>query len=322
MKKGILLVNLGTPDAPKTGPVRRYLRKFLSDKRVVDIPRLPWWFILNTMILPTRPKHSAALYQKIWSDDQGSPLLYYTQQQAQQLQKRFPDQMVRYAMCYSKPFINDMLGEMMTLGMEELTIIPMYPQYSQTTVAPIFDQVSDYFKKQANIPQIYFQQSFYQEPLYLNFMAKQIKAALAKNHYDKIIFSYHGIPQKYVAHGDPYAKQCEETTRQVMAIVGDFPYLQTYQSKFGPGQWLTPATAEIMKALPKQGAKRILVLTPAFVADCLETIEEIEQENRGYFMENGGELFTYLHPMNDSSVLTDLLETIVLDHETSKRDVN
>ncbi len=318
MKKGILLVNLGTPEQPKAGPVRRYLRKFLGDRRVIDMPRVPWWLILNLMILPTRPKHSAELYQKIWSDEKGSPLLYYTQRQATQLQEKFPDQMVRYAMCYSKPFVPDILSEMMALGMEELTVIPMYPQYSQTTVAPVFDQVSDYFKDKANIPQIYFQQSFYREPLYIKYMADQIKAELAREKYDKIIFSYHGIPQKYVKHGDPYPKQCDETTRQVMELIGDFPYLQTYQSKFGPSEWLTPATADIMKKLPQQGNKRILVLTPAFVADCLETLEEIEHENRDYFMENGGEIFTYLHPLNDSPVFTDLLEKIVLDHETGK----
>ncbi|EOH98794.1 ferrochelatase [Enterococcus moraviensis ATCC BAA-383] len=312
-KKGIMIVNLGTPDKPETKEVRAYLKRFLGDKRVIDTNRFIWLPILHGIILRTRPKKSAALYQKIW-EEAGSPLLIYTKSQAEQLQARFPDQVVRYAMSYSKPLIPEVLQEMHTLGVTDLTVIPLYPQYSTTTTAPIFDEVAKFYLNAEAIPSLHFIQSFYDEPLYIDALANQIKQALSEKKVDKIIFSYHGIPVSYVKKGDPYLEHCQQTTQAVMDRVGDVPFISTFQSKFGPAEWLTPATDQTLKELPKTGVKNILILTPGFVSDCLETVEEIEKENCGYFIENGGDYFRYIHPFNEDPELIDILEKIVQNH--------
>ncbi|MGX7244747.1 ferrochelatase [Enterococcus quebecensis] len=309
-KKGIIIVNLGTPDKPETKEVRAYLKRFLGDKRVIDTHRLIWLPILHGIILRTRPKKSAALYQKIWQED-GSPLLIYTQSQTKQLQERFPNHVVRYAMSYSQPLIPEVLKEMQDLGVTDLTIIPLYPQYSTTTTAPIFDEVAKFYLKAESIPSLHFIQSFYDEPLYIEALANQIKNALEEKPIDKIVFSYHGIPVSYVKKGDHYLEHCNQTTQAVMKQVGEVPFISTFQSKFGPAEWLTPATDQTLKELPKQGAKNILIITPGFVSDCLETVEEIEQENYEYFMENGGEHFHYIHPFNADPVFVDILESLI-----------
>ena len=306
MKKGVLLVNLGTPKSPTAADVRTYLSKFLADKRVLDVPRAIWLPILHGMILRTRPKRSAARYRQIWTKA-GSPLFIYAQKQAQQLQALLPTTIVKYAFCYSDPSITDSLTEMQQAGVTDLTIIPLYPQYSVTTVASVYDQVATHFMHAQAMPNLHFVTAYYQHPTYIKALAAQIKQALAQQSYDRIIFSYHGIPEKYVTAGDPYFKQCTATTQQVMALVGDVPYTQTFQSKFGPGKWLSPATDDTLRALPQQNVKSVLVLTPGFVADCLETLEEIDQENRGYFKASGGQQFTYLHPFNESQTFTQLL---------------
>lgn len=309
-KKGILIVNLGTPDKPETKEVRAYLKRFLGDKRVIDTPRMIWLPVLHGIILRTRPKKSAELYKSIWREE-GSPLLIYTKAQAEQLQARFPESVVRYAMSYSKPFIPEALAEMNDLGVTDLTIIPLYPQYSTTTTAPIYDEVAKFYLKAERIPTIHFIQSFHEQPLYIEGLATQIKQALAEHPCDKLVFSYHGIPVSYVTKGDHYPEHCTATTEAVMQLVGDVPYIQTFQSKFGPAEWLTPATDQTLKELPQQGSENILIITPGFTSDCLETIEEIEEENRGYFMESGGKNFHYIHPFNDDPVLVDILAEVV-----------
>lgn len=309
VKKGVLLVNLGTPTTPTAPAVRSYLSRFLMDRRVIDVPRPVWWPILHGMILPIRPARSAALYRKIWTK-QGSPLLLYTQQQTRQLQRLLPQQVVRYAMCYSAPTVDTALQEMQQLGVTDLTVIPQYPQYSTTTVGSVFDQVAAYFMQHSALPQLHFISSFYQEPRYIKALANQIKRALIKQPDAHLVFSYHGIPQKYADNGDPYPQQCTATTQQVMTLVGDVPYTQSYQSKFGPGQWLNPATAQIMHQLPQQGSKKVIIITPGFVADCLETLQEINHENCDYFITSGGTDFTYLHPFNGSQTYTQLLATL------------
>ncbi|MDA9470902.1 ferrochelatase [Enterococcus sp. 5H] len=309
-KKGVIIVNLGTPDKPETKEVRAYLKRFLGDKRVIDTNRFIWLPVLHGIILRTRPKKSAALYQQVWQEA-GSPLLIYTKSQAEQLQARFPDHVVRYAMSYSRPLIPEVLKEMQDLGVTDLTIIPLYPQYSTTTTAPIFDEVAKFYLKAEVIPSLHFIQSFYDEPLYIEALANQIKQALAEKTVDKIVFSYHGVPVSYIAKGDHYLEHCQQTTQAVMEQVGDVPFISTFQSKFGPAEWLTPATDQTLKDLPKQGTKNILIITPGFVSDCLETIEEIEKENYGYFMENGGEHFHYIHPFNDDPIFVDILEHLI-----------
>ncbi|ALS01079.1 ferrochelatase [Enterococcus silesiacus] len=309
-KKGIVIVNLGTPDKPETKEVRTYLKRFLGDKRVIDTNRFIWLPVLHGIILRTRPKKSAALYQQVWQES-GSPLLIYTKSQAEQLQARFPDYVVRYAMSYSQPLIPEVLKEMHDLGVTDLTIIPLYPQYSTTTTAPIFDEVAKFYLNAEAIPSLHFIQSFYDQPLYIDALSEQIKQALQAQPIDKIVFSYHGIPLSYIEKGDPYLDHCQKTTQAVMERVGDISFISTFQSKFGPAEWLTPATDQTLKELPKQGVKNILILTPGFVSDCLETIEEIEKENYGYFMENGGEHFHYIHPFNADPIFVDILEQLI-----------
>ncbi|MEG1047873.1 ferrochelatase [Carnobacterium maltaromaticum] len=313
-KKGILLANLGTPDKPEKKEVRAFLKLFLADKRVIDTPRYIWLPILHGIILNTRPKKSAKLYKEIWRPE-GSPLLIYTKEQTRQLQERFPDVVVRFGMSYSHPSIVTSLTEMDDLGVTDLTIIPLYPQYSTTTTASIYDAVATYYLKKENIPSLHFIREFTEHPLYIDLLVDQIKTELAKHPVDHLLFSYHGIPVSYAEKGDPYPEQCAATTKAVMAkLKQKIAYSETYQSKFGPAEWLTPATDATLKRLPiDEGVKKIMVITPGFVSDCLETIEEIESENRGYFMENGGEEFYYIHPFNEDPRFVDLLAQLVSD---------
>ncbi len=310
LKKGILLVNLGTPESPTPEAVKSYLAEFLSDRRVINWPRSLWLPILHGIVLQVRPKKSAKAYQKIWQTE-GSPLWVYTKKQAELLQAQMPDRIVRFAMTYGKQGIQETIHEMKSLGMTELFILPLYPQYSETTVAPIYDQVSRMYQKDAEIPHLKISSSFYDHEGYLDLLAENLKQRLTENAFDMILFSYHGIPVSTVERGDPYEAQCQHTTKKVMERIGNVPYIHTYQSKFGPGQWLTPMTCETLKALPSQNVKNVLVITPGFVADCLETIEEINAENRGYFMENGGTRFEYVQPFNDTLAFTKVLQSII-----------
>ncbi|MDT2639934.1 ferrochelatase [Enterococcus dongliensis] len=310
MQKGILLVNLGTPEDPTPEAVKSFLAEFLSDRRVIRWPRGLWLPILHGIVLQIRPKKTARTYQKIWRKE-GSPLWIYTKRQTELLQALMLDAIVRYAMTYGDPGIRETINEMKQAGMTDLFVLPLYPQYSETTVAPIYDQVGDIYKNAVEIPHLQMSSSFYDHEGYLQLLADQIKQQLAEKTFDMILFSYHGIPVSIVEQGDPYEEQCKLTTQKVMEKVGEFPYAHSYQSKFGPGQWLTPMTSATLKALPSQNVKKILVITPGFVADCLETIEEIDEENRAYFMENGGETFEYIHPFNDSPEFTQILRSII-----------
>lgn len=309
-KQGVLIVNLGTPDKPEAKEVRAYLKKFLSDKNVIDMPRWFWLPLLNGVILNVRPKKSAKLYQSIWTEE-GSPLLVHTKNQTKKLQAKLPDHVVRYAMSYSTPFIPDVLAEMKEQGVEELTIIPLYPQYSTTTTLSIYEEVTTYYLKQKNMPTFRFVSDFYNHPIYTERMAAQINEVIAEKKIDQIIFSYHGIPKKYADNGDPYPEHCYQTTAEVMKLVKNVPGISTFQSKFGPSEWLTPSTEDVMREAASQGNKNIIVLTPAFVSDCLETLEEIDEDYREVFMENGGESMTYLPPLNDSPECIELLADLV-----------
>ncbi|WP_461218898.1 ferrochelatase [Lapidilactobacillus salsurivasis] len=309
-KQGILLINLGSPAKPAAPEVKTYLARFLSDPRVIKTPRAIWLPILKGVILQKRPAKSAALYQQIWQTA-GSPLVIYGREQQRLLQARFPEACVELAMSYSDPLIPDTLTRLLQHGVTDLTVIPLYPQYSGTTVVSIFDEVMGFFRKSDRIIDLRFVHSFFDQPAYLDYFANRIKASLAQAEYDGLLFSYHGIPVSYVQDGDPYPEECQATTAGIMARVGDFPYYQTFQSRFGPDEWLTPATDTTLKALPSQGVKKILVVAPGFVADCLETIHEIDIENRAYFLENGGEVFTYLPTFNDDPAFTEVLANIL-----------
>ncbi|MFC4771452.1 ferrochelatase [Enterococcus hermanniensis] len=314
MQRGILLVNLGTPESPTPTAVKSYLAEFLSDRRVITWPRIIWLPILHGIVLNVRPKKSAKLYSKIWQTD-GSPLWIYTQKQAELLQEKIPDALVRFAMTYGKQKIDETILEMKAAGMTELFVLPLYPQYSETTVAPICDQIAQLYKHAADIPHLKISRSFYERDEYITLLSSYIKKQMMQQKYDMLLFSYHGVPVSTIERGDPYEEQCQATTKKVMAKVGTFPYAHTYQSKFGPSQWLTPMTCETLKAFPSQNVKSVLVITPGFVADCLETIEEIDEENRNYFIENGGERFDYIRPFNEDKSFTDVLYSIVNANE-------
>ncbi|WP_270332817.1 ferrochelatase [Ligilactobacillus acidipiscis] len=309
-KKAVVLINLGTPEKPTTKSVREYLNIFLSDQRIIKMSPFWWQPILHTMILPHRPQRSAKLYQQIWRED-GSPLLTYARAQQNYLQERLPDYRVEIAMSYSHPLISETFDKLLTAGYQDITIIPLYPQYSGTTVGSVYDDVQDYFRKTDKIVDLRFIHSFYREDDYINYYAEKIKKQLQKTPVDALLFSYHGVPVSYVADGDPYPQECSETTAKIMEKVGKVKYFQTFQSKFGPSEWLKPATDSTLKGLPHRGYRKILVIAPGFVADCLETLHELEVENKGYFMTHGGEEFVYLPPFNDDPKFADLLAKLV-----------
>ncbi|EPI38418.1 ferrochelatase [Enterococcus faecalis LA3B-2] len=275
-------MNLGTPKDSSKTEVRKYLKTFLSDRRVIKIHPIIWKPILNGIILNIRPKKSAKLFQKICTEN-GFPLLEYTEKQMENLKNICPEVEVTIGMSYSEPSIETALDTLLSKEIEELNVIPMYPQYSGTTVGSVFDSVMNYFIKSDRIVDIKFIRSFYNNPQYIDYFSKKINEALNESPIDAIVFSYHGIPMSYVKDGDNYPKECTKTTKLIMDKLGDIRYYQTYQSKFGPSEWLKPATDDTLKKLPSKGIKNILIVAPGFVVDCLETIEELEHENRNYF---------------------------------------
>lgn len=303
-------MNLGTPKDSSKTEVRKYLKTFLSDRRVIKIHPIIWKPILNGIILNIRPKKSAKLYQKICTEN-GFPLLEYTEKQMENLKNICPEVEVTIGMSYSEPSIETALDTLLSKEIEELNVIPMYPQYSGTTVGSVFDSVMNYFIKSDRIVDIKFIRSFYNNPQYIDYFSKKINEALNESPIDAIVFSYHGIPMSYVKDGDNYPEECTKTTKLIMDKLGDIPYYQTYQSKFGPSEWLKPATDDTLKKLPSKGIKNILIVAPGFVVDCLETIEELEHENRNYFLENGGEVYKYVHPFNGDIEFAKLVKDII-----------
>ncbi len=315
MKKGVLLVNLGTPKTPTARDVRAFLKRFLSDQRVIDMPAWQWQPILHMMVLPHRPARSAALYQQIWSKDFGSPLLHYTSCQAEQLQAELPDYQVRYAMSYSDPLISRVLTQFEADEVDDLTIIPLYPQYSTTTVGSVIDDVNRFYYRRVNIPNLHIVTDFSEFPPYLAALAAKIKGEIESFQPDQVLISYHGIPKRYVEKGDPYQARCQLTTQHIIEkIKPTMPVMQTYQSKFGPGEWLTPATDATLKSLPAKQIKRVLIVSPSFTIDCLETLNELDIENRGYFMASGGTEFRMVPALNDDKAFTDMLRQLVLSY--------
>ena len=303
-------MNLGTPKDSSKTEVRKYLKTFLSDRRVIKIHPIILKPILNGIILNIRPKKSAKLYQKICTEN-GFPLLEYTEKQMENLKNICPEVEVTIGMSYSEPSIETALDTLLSKEIEELNVIPMYPQYSGTTVGSVFDSVMNYFIKSDRIVDIKFIRSFYNNPQYIDYFSKKINEALNESPIDAIVFSYHGIPMSYVKDGDNYPKECTKTTKLIMDKLGDIRYYQTYQSKFGPSEWLKPATDDTLKKLPSKGIKNILIVAPGFVVDCLETIEELEHENRNYFLENGGEVYKYVHPFNGDIEFAKLVKDII-----------
>lgn len=316
-KIGILISNLGTPESPTAKGLRPYLKQFLSDPRVVEVPRLLWWLILNGIILRIRPRRSAEAYATVWTDA-GSPLAIHTKQQAEKLRQSLATEndniIVEWAMRYGQPSIANGLQKLVERGAQKLLVLPLYPQYSAATVASTFDALAEDFTSRRWIPELRFITSYHDYPPYINALCNSITQHWKiHGQADKLIFSYHGIPLRYLHNGDPYHCQCLKTTRLVAEQLGlqEEQYLTTFQSRFGREEWLRPYTDETLKSLPGKGVKSVQVICPGFSADCLETIEEIGVENREYFEHAGGEKYSYIPALNAEdehiSALTELI---------------
>jgi len=317
-KIGVIITNLGTPQAPTKQALRPYLKQFLSDPRVVEVPKLVWWFILNGIILNIRPKRSAAAYATVWSDE-GSPLLVHTKNQAKALANQFSEKwgdqvIVDYAMRYGQPSIDDAIENLLNAGARKIVCLPLYPQYCASTTGSTFDAFAQNFVKRRWLPEFRFINQYVDNDAYIQCIADSISAHWAEHgRSDKLLFSYHGIPKRYLLNGDPYHCQCHKTSRLVAEKLGLQPqeYMTTFQSRFGREEWLKPYTDETLKALPAKGVKSVQIICPGFSADCLETIEEIGEENREYFMENGGQSYQYIEALNDSPQHIDMLFSLL-----------
>ena len=299
-KTGILLANLGTPDAPTPGAVKRYLRQFLSDKRVVDTSRLLWWPLLRGVILPIRSPRVAKLYQSVWMEE-GSPLMVYSRRQQQALAARLPDTPVALGMSYGSPSLASAVDDLLAQGVKHIVVLPLYPQYSCSTVAAVWDELARILAKKRAIPGISFIRDYAGHPDYIHALAASVRASFAVHgEPDLLLLSYHGIPQRYANQGDDYPQRCRDTTRELVSALGLPPerVMMTFQSRFGREPWLTPYTDETLKMLGEKGTKHIQVLCPGFAADCLETLEEIAVQNREIFLEAGGKQYEYIPALN------------------------
>ncbi len=305
VKVGVLITNLGTPEAPQRGALRRYLKEFLSDPRVVEVPRLLWWFILNGVILNIRPGRSAKAYRSVWTDA-GSPLMVHTREQADALRavlcERFGEDVeVEFAMRYGAPSIAEAARALLSRGVTRLLVMPLYPQYCGATTGSTFDALVAHLSQCRDVPALRFLRDYHDHADYIGALALKIRQFQAEHGKpDKLLFSYHGIPQRYCDEGDPYYLQCQHTTRLVAELLGlpEDRYMTCFQSRFGREVWLQPYTDATLKSLPGQGVKSVQVICPGFSADCLETLEEIAVENRDYFLEAGGESYQYIPCLN------------------------
>ena len=317
---GILLVNLGTPDAPTPAAVRRYLSEFLHDHRVVDMSRWLWCPLLHGIILPLRSPRVVRLYQSVWTDD-GSPLLAFSRRQqaalTQLLAEREMACPVELGMTYGQPSIAQALDALQAQGVTHLTVLPLFPQYSSSTTAAVWDGLSKALCTRRNLPAIRFIRDYHDNPLYIAALAEKLRRSLPAQDSgawpDKLLFSFHGLPQRYVDEGDEYARQCEVTAQAVADELGLTPdqWQLSYQSRFGREEWLKPYTDQTLTAWPAQGVRKIAVVCPGFAADCLETLEEIAEQNQHTFLQAGGEQFTYVAALNDDRAHIELMYHLV-----------
>lgn len=320
-KIGVLITNLGTPEAPTKQALRPYLKEFLSDPRVVEVPRVLWWCILNLIILNTRPAKSAEAYASVWTED-GSPLMLHTKAQASALAKKMQQEygdkvIVDYAMRYGAPSISDKMDDLLAKGARKVLVLPLYPQYSASTVGSTYDAIAQDFVKRRWLPDFRFISHYHDRPAYIHALAESVKAHWAEHgRADKLLLSYHGVPKRYLLEGDPYHCECHKTSRLLAEALGlsKDEVMTTFQSRFGKEEWLTPYTDETMKSLPAKGVKSVQVLCPGFSSDCLETIEEIGEENREYFMEAGGERYEYIPALNSEPAHIDMLFGLIQDN--------
>jgi ferrochelatase len=304
---GVLLINLGTPDGTSYWPMRRYLKEFLSDRRVIETNRVLWWFILNCIVLVKRPFASGAKYRTIWDTERNeSPLRTITRSQAEKVAQVLGPKgvAVDWAMRYGNPSIASRIEALMAEGCDRLLVFPLYPQYAAATTATANDKVFDALKTLRAQPALRTVPPYPQDPVYIAALAHSIKAHLARLDFEPeaILASFHGMPQDYVDRGDPYQEQCVATVEALRAALGPLgtKVKLTFQSRFGRAEWIKPYTDRTVEALARSGVKRIAIVTPGFAADCIETLEEIAEENKEIFLEHGGEKFSYIPCLNDS----------------------
>lgn len=317
-RTGILITNLGTPDEPDTASVRRYLREFLSDPRVVEIPRLIWLLILHGIILRLRPAKSARLYKSIWTAA-GSPLMAIGKRQRERLEQSLRDSgqrdfELRLAMRYGSPPIRAALQAFQQQGIHRVVVLPLYPQYAGPTTGSTFDVLADELQHWRWVPELHFINSYHDHPLYIEALANTIRKHFTEHGKpQKLVLSYHGMPKRNLMLGDPYHCQCQKTSRLVVELLGlgEDEYITTFQSRFGKAEWLQPYTDATLTSLPGQGVKDVAIISPAFSADCLETLEELDRENRKIFVDAGGEQYRYIPCLNDNDDHIRLMAALV-----------
>jgi len=320
---GVLLANLGTPDAPTPSAVRRYLREFLSDSRVIEVPRPVWWLILNAFILPFRPRRVAALYRSIWEAEGDSPMRRILREQCELVQRQLgaslpqADIHVLPAMSYGNPSIASALEALRARGVEQVVVLPLFPQYSATSTAPVYDAVSRWLAGQRNLPAVSVIKDYYRHPVYVAALAASIKAHRDQHgSADRLLFSFHGIPESYAEKGDPYPERCRATAAAVAAALQlpEGSWACSFQSRFGRQEWVKPYTDKLLEEWGQSGVASVQVLCPAFSADCLETLEEIAEENREGFLHAGGQRYEYIPALNTRADHITLLAALVRPH--------
>ncbi|GAA0309552.1 ferrochelatase [Psychrobacter aestuarii] len=313
----VLLVNLGTPDAPTAPAVRRYLRQFLSDPRVIEIPRFVWAIILNLFVLPSRPKRVAEAYASIWEGD--SPIRAILKEQAHLLTPHLEDAAAPFrvsvhpAMSYGNPGIPDVMDTLRSEGVDHFVLLPLFPQYSATSTGAVYDAVNKWALKQRNLPNISIVKDYFAHPLYIKALADSILRFQEKHGKpDKLMFSFHGIPQPYADKGDPYPQRCKCTAAQVAHTLGlkEDEWIISFQSRFGKQEWVKPYTDVVLEEWGQQGVRSVQVVSPAFSADCLETLEELAIENRDNFLNAGGQEYHYIPALNADAAHIELLAAI------------
>ena len=315
---GVLITNLGTPDKPKRKELKIYLKEFLSDPRVIEIPKVIWQIILRLIILNLRPQKVAKLYKFIWKKE-GGPLLVMLKKQKKGIQKILKKKNIKIeiGMRYGNPNIKLGLEKLRRQSCRKILILPLYPQYCAATTGSTFDKVTEILRKWRWIPEIRFVNNYFEEPMYIECLARSIKKNWKKfGKSQKLIFSYHGIPKKYLLKGDPYHCFCQKTTRLVAEKMKlkEKDYITTFQSRFGPDEWLQPYTDKTLEELPEKGIKKVHILSPGFSSDCLETLEELEVQNKEIFFSSGGEEYNYIKCLNDDLQHLKMLRSLILNH--------
>ncbi len=321
LKTGVLLVNLGTPEAATTSAVKKYLKEFLWDRRVVEFPRALWWIILNGLILNTRPSKSAGAYRKVWTQH-GSPLKVMTEKLADKLSlavnaRLGPKYVVQYAMRYGQPSVPSVMQSLQAQGVSKLLVLPLYPQYSATTTASVSDAVFAELMHWRRVPELRTITSYATDPAYIAAIASSITQYWDINgRAQRLLFSFHSIPQAYIDKGDIYHSECMNTIREVVSVL-DLPesaWSVAFQSRLGRQKWVQPYTDKTLIKWAQEGLESVDVVCPGFSIDCLETLEEINQENRAYFVNNGGSRYSYIPALNDSEDHVNCMLTILEKH--------